>query len=63
MSNKGMSFKVLNKRLSLCTGLGKWLQWVKDPALKTLSVYQVFQRSAGVTRCVGRSFAYVAHFA
>ena len=34
-----MSFNLLNKRLALCDGPGKWLQWVKEPMLKHIPHY------------------------
>ena len=42
-----MSFNLLNKRLALCDGPGKWLQWVKEPMLKHIPLYEVFEQNAG----------------
>ena len=47
MADKSMSFKLLNKRLSLLGGPGKWLRWVKDRSLLGCPVHEVFQRTFG----------------
>ena len=42
-----MSFSLLNKRIAMLEGPGKWLRWVKDRSLTGCPLSTVFQRSSG----------------
>ena len=47
-----MSFSLLNKRMTMLQGPGKWLRWVKDRSLKNCLLSAVFQRSSGACACL-----------
>ena len=46
-----MSFSLLNKRMALLEGPGKWLRWVKERGLVGQPLSTVFQRSSGALAC------------
>ena len=47
LAEAALSFTLLNKRIALLEGPGKWLRWVKDRSLTGCPLSTVFQRSSG----------------